>query len=109
MIRLCEAMGALADLPREDIGQKATAVAVRGAKAPRILVLGGTGFIGRELVRQLTSSGRTVRLLVRNAAAIPEKLRTSESSGRLGIWAIAKICCAPCREWTACFTWRERM
>ena len=40
-----------------------------------VLVLGGAGFIGKELVRQLVASGRGVRLLVRSAAGLPEALR----------------------------------
>lgn len=36
---------------------------------PTVLVLGGTGFIGRELVRQLLDTGRTVRVMARNPAA----------------------------------------
>ena len=35
------------------------------------LVLGGTGFIGRELVRQLLQGGRTVRLMTRSRANVP--------------------------------------
>jgi predicted dehydrogenase/nucleoside-diphosphate-sugar epimerase len=84
VIRLCEAMGALADLPPEDIAPKAAPVAARGAGTPRILVLGGTGFIGKELVRQLTGSAQAVRLLVRNAAGIPEKLRRPELEWQVG-------------------------
>ena len=38
-------------------------------------MLGGAGFIGKELVRQLVASGRGVRLLVRSAASLPEELR----------------------------------
>ena len=36
-----------------------------------ILVTGGTGFVGREVVRQLTTAGHQVRILVRN----PDKAR----------------------------------
>src|SRR5438874_6460868 len=32
----------------------------------KIFITGGTGFVGREIVRQLHEEGRTIRLLVRN-------------------------------------------
>jgi len=38
------------------------------------LVLGGTGFIGQALVRQLVESGRRVRLLARNSRHLPRLL-----------------------------------
>jgi nucleoside-diphosphate-sugar epimerase len=43
----------------------------------RILVLGGTGFIGKELVRQLIDAGYAVRVLVRSIAGIPLGLRAA--------------------------------
>jgi predicted dehydrogenase/putative NADH-flavin reductase len=39
-----------------------------------VLVLGGTGFIGRALVRRLRQDGHGVRLLVRNPASCPSEL-----------------------------------
>ncbi|MFH1111374.1 MAG: NAD-dependent epimerase/dehydratase family protein [Planctomycetota bacterium] len=40
-------------------------------RAPYILVLGGTGFIGRELVGQLLRAGHSVRLMTRHADGVP--------------------------------------
>lgn len=39
-------------------------------KQADVLVLGGTGFIGRELVKQLLEAGRRVRVLGRNVTAL---------------------------------------
>jgi predicted dehydrogenase/nucleoside-diphosphate-sugar epimerase len=79
VIRVCEQMGALAKLRVET---SATGPAPARSKSAadarpvaRILVLGGAGFIGKELVRQMVASGRGVRLLVRSAASLPEALR----------------------------------
>lgn len=44
----------------------------KGTLAPAdVLVLGGTGFIGRELVRQLLRGGKRVRVLTRSRGALP--------------------------------------
>jgi len=72
VISVCEQIGRLAKLPAETIAAKAASVTVA---APCVLVLGGTGFIGKELVRQLAGAGQGVRLLVRNASGLPETLR----------------------------------
>jgi predicted dehydrogenase/nucleoside-diphosphate-sugar epimerase len=75
VIRVCEQIGELANLPAESVAPRTEpSLAGAGAKA-RILVLGGAGFIGKELLRQLVASGRGVRVLVRSAASLPEELR----------------------------------
>jgi predicted dehydrogenase/nucleoside-diphosphate-sugar epimerase len=73
VIRLCEQFGKLSGVDASvPVPPPAPANAATNAK---ILVLGGTGFIGQELVRQLVASNRGVRLLVRSAASLPEELR----------------------------------
>ncbi len=73
VIGICEAIGSLAGL-RED-APRAVAAAPHPLPPAKTLVLGGTGFIGRELVRQLAAEGRGVRLLGRSVAGLPEELR----------------------------------
>jgi nucleoside-diphosphate-sugar epimerase len=41
---------------------------------PTVLVLGGSGFIGRELIKQLLSSGNSVRAMVRGSSVILDEL-----------------------------------
>lgn len=77
VVGLCERMGALANLAAEEtVLWKAPQVAAC-VGTPRILVLGGTGFIGKELLRQLIADGHNVRLLARGLAGIPRELRES--------------------------------
>ncbi len=68
IVRLCEAIAAAAR-----VGQpSATAISVPAPEPgtqPTVLVVGGTGFIGRRLVRTLLQRGHGVRVLTRNARA----------------------------------------
>jgi predicted dehydrogenase/nucleoside-diphosphate-sugar epimerase len=79
VIRICEQIGESAKLPAESIGPWTEAGSSQSAESagakPEILVLGGTGFIGKELLRQLAAAGRRVRVLARSAASLPEALR----------------------------------
>ncbi len=89
VIRVCAQIGARAKLPEtvapkpmpappqtaaEPRVEPRVEARVEARIEPRILVLGGTGFIGKELVRQLIAAGRGVRLLVRSAASLPEAM-----------------------------------
>jgi len=77
IIGLCERIGALANLPAEETVPWNAPQVVTCTVAPRILVLGGTGFIGKELLRQLTAAGHNVRVLARGLVGIPAGLRAS--------------------------------
>ncbi|MEB3277980.1 MAG: NAD-dependent epimerase/dehydratase family protein [Lyngbya sp.] len=44
------------------------------AEKPTVLVIGGTGFIGQALVRQLCQEGHSVRVLARNPQSCPAEL-----------------------------------
>jgi nucleoside-diphosphate-sugar epimerase/predicted dehydrogenase len=75
VIRICEQIGSRANLPTEALAVQSLPAGAGAAHAPSILVLGATGFIGKELVRQLVAAGHSVRLLVRNAANLPPHMR----------------------------------
>jgi nucleoside-diphosphate-sugar epimerase len=69
----------LAEMPASARQSFAAPAAVSGPK-PTVLVIGGTGFIGRHLTRALVASGRDVRVLSRGRggpfADLPDKVET---------------------------------
>jgi nucleoside-diphosphate-sugar epimerase/predicted dehydrogenase len=77
VIRVCEQLGELAGLQPQEAKPEPPSESTKGLGAAKILVLGGTGFIGKELLRQLIDAGHTVRVLVRSATGVPAALRNS--------------------------------
>ncbi len=93
----------------------AGAAAVRPAPAapPTVLVLGGAGFIGKELIRHLLASGHSVRAMVRGSALpldefSPDRLeiirgdianRTDLDRAMAGIAFVYHLAHAQCKTW----------
>ena len=70
VMELCEAIVAAANLPPAAHGAQTNARAALSTPAnPRVLVVGGTGFIGRRLIEKLVSRGVDVRVLTRSASS----------------------------------------
>ncbi|HTV52117.1 MAG TPA: NAD-dependent epimerase/dehydratase family protein [Steroidobacteraceae bacterium] len=67
-IRLCESIAAAAGAGTPTLSSVSVPVAAPVA-SPSVLVVGGTGFIGRRLVRRLVEQGYGVRVLTRNVRA----------------------------------------
>jgi predicted dehydrogenase/nucleoside-diphosphate-sugar epimerase len=68
VIRLCESVTAAAQVGPPTT-RSVSVAAPRAAVKPSVLVVGGTGFIGRRLVRILASRGYGVRVMTRNVRA----------------------------------------
>lgn len=71
-IELAEHIAELADLPAPP---GMAAVEAPSESKADTLVIGGTGFIGRALVRKLVDAGNVVRVLARDPAGAPPELR----------------------------------
>jgi predicted dehydrogenase/nucleoside-diphosphate-sugar epimerase len=65
LVRVCAEMAAIFPQARP------RAPVVREQGAPDVVVLGGTGFIGAETVRQLVAAGRRVRVMARGLRNLP--------------------------------------
>ena len=76
VISACSEIGRRAYRSNSAFEARIPAARAASAETPRILVLGATGFIGQELVRQLVASGRNVRILARSPAKLAPDLRT---------------------------------
>jgi len=74
VISVCGEIGLRAQLAGPTLPAKTPAPRAAPTQTPRTLVLGATGFIGQEVVRQLVACGQTVRMMAR----APGKLSSSE-------------------------------
>lgn len=72
-IAICEDVGRAA--PAESLDRAPPKISPVSEPRPNTLVLGATGFIGREVVRQCVVAKRGVRLLMRNCSRLPADLR----------------------------------
>jgi predicted dehydrogenase/nucleoside-diphosphate-sugar epimerase len=91
VVRVCEKLAgseepasgakAPADITAQNVRAEARTLHSKNSfaagRAAHVLVLGGTGFIGKELLRQLIEAGLHARVLVRSAAGIPRAMRES--------------------------------
>ncbi|MGQ0456808.1 MAG: NAD-dependent epimerase/dehydratase family protein [Hyphomicrobium sp.] len=60
----------IAQMPAESKSYRGRAIAPSHKPRPKVLVIGGTGFIGRHLTTTLAASGRDVRVLSRGRTAM---------------------------------------
>jgi predicted dehydrogenase/nucleoside-diphosphate-sugar epimerase len=72
VIRLCFDAIQAADLGTAVVARQPTRA--RPAVDPTVLLLGGSGFIGRELIRQLLSSGYAVRAMIRGSSVVLDEM-----------------------------------
>ena len=83
VIGLCTEIGRLAAgeprTSRVDTTPRRPFASAGAMKHAEILALGATGFIGRELARQLLNGGNRIRVLVRNPGRLPSDLQRTGS------------------------------
>jgi nucleoside-diphosphate-sugar epimerase/predicted dehydrogenase len=75
VVDLCVRIGQMAAIEPAPVSPNGSLpTAEKPQRAPDILVLGATGFIGQELARQLVAKGHTIRVLVRDVSRLPADL-----------------------------------
>jgi predicted dehydrogenase/nucleoside-diphosphate-sugar epimerase len=74
VVNVCGQIGAEANRVAPAVNEASRTVMSGTASGNTVLVLGGTGFIGQALVRQLVEAGHPVRLLVRDPRNLPVSL-----------------------------------
>lgn len=80
VLEWCEATAQ--GVPAENAGQPE--LEVNGASRPgEVVVIGGTGFIGRPLVQRLLERGFPVTVVVRRTHALPRTIAGAAASGKL--------------------------
>ncbi len=78
VVRTCLDVATAAGLDAtEERSPEPRAVARAGTSVADVLVLGGSGFIGKALVRRLVDGGKRVRVLARDPGSIPASLRNA--------------------------------
>jgi predicted dehydrogenase/nucleoside-diphosphate-sugar epimerase len=70
LVRVCEDIAAASFEPRQ-----VPTRAPRASVQPETIVIGGSGFIGRQIVKALVAEGRPVGVLARNSAGLPDLFR----------------------------------
>lgn len=74
-VALAEWVARETDLPPKQTVSVPDAAVEPPTQKPTVLVIGGTGFIGKALVRRLRVEGHSVRVLTRNPKDCPPELR----------------------------------
>lgn len=71
VISECERIVEAAELPRTILQAREQPPLAPFARGPAVLVTGGTGFIGREVARELVDAGYSVRVFTRSRGSAP--------------------------------------
>src|SRR5688572_18349877 len=69
-----ERVAAQVSVPTSESARKPNGKPVQPAPAPKVLVIGGTGFIGQAIVGALRRAGHGVRVMARNPGNLPAEL-----------------------------------
>jgi predicted dehydrogenase/nucleoside-diphosphate-sugar epimerase len=78
--RVCEEIGGVVNRSPQRVASPSsfTHPAAVVTPVPRILVLGGSGFIGQALLRKLNHLDRSIRVLLRSPSKLPAELKSAQ-------------------------------